>query len=169
MHRWFTIDWIPIVLLTLVTYNIKLYLPPILIQSPCLFMYTPGHVYNSALTLWRPSRLHDGLDWSVGDSINVLNILESVVFLAFHVFFKPSESTFGFPKMQEMAFQRLLDLLDGPPSKSWLHLCDSQTHSISNLGLGRRLQNGGELTFNPIYFTNEFSDPNFFFAFNHLF
>ena len=62
------VHWIPIVLLTLVTYNIKLYLPPILIQSPCLFIYTPGHVYNSAVTLWCPSRLHDGLDWSVGDS-----------------------------------------------------------------------------------------------------
>ena len=62
------VHWIPIVLPTLVTYNIKLYLPPILIHSLCLFTYTPGHVYNSALTLWRPSRLHDGLDWSVGDS-----------------------------------------------------------------------------------------------------
>ena len=104
-----SIDWIPIVLLTLVTYNIKLYLPRILIQSQCLFMYTLGQVYNSALTLWRTSRLHDGLDRSVGDSINVLNILESVVFLVFYDFFKPSEFCKIFPQIAGNGISETLD------------------------------------------------------------
>ena len=109
-----SIDWIPIVLLTLVTYNIKLYLPRILIQSPCLFMYAPGHVYNSAPT---------GLDRSVGDSINVLNILESVVFLVFYM---------TFSNLQNCVKSFIIFLggacplisLDAPPhSKSWLRPC----------------------------------------------
>ena len=96
------------VLLTLVTYNIKLYLPRILIQSPCLFMYTLGQVYNSALTLWRTSRLHDGLDRSVRDTINVFNILESVVFLVFYITFSNLQNFVkSSPKLQEIAFQRL--------------------------------------------------------------
>ena len=87
-----SVHWpVPIVLLTLVTYNMKLYLPWILIQSPCLFTYTLGQVYNSALTLWRASRLHVRLDRCVGDSIKVFNILESCFFSILYDFFKPSE------------------------------------------------------------------------------
>ena len=48
--------------------------------------------------IWRPSCLHDGLDRSVGNSINVLYILESVVFLVFYDFFKPSELCKIFPQ-----------------------------------------------------------------------
>ena len=71
-------------------------------------MYTPGQVYNSALTLWRTSRLHDGLDRSVRDTINVFNILESVVFLVFYITFSNLQNFVkSSPKLQEIAFQRL--------------------------------------------------------------
>ena len=74
-----------------------------------VYIYTLGHVYNSAPTLWRPSRLHDGLDRSVGDSINVHNILESVDFLVFYDFFKPSELCRIFPKNTGNGISETLD------------------------------------------------------------
>ena len=71
-------------------------------------MYTSRQVYNNAPTLWHTSRLHDGLDRSVRYSINVLNILESVVFLVFYMTFLNLQNFVkSNPKLQEIAFQRL--------------------------------------------------------------
>ena len=74
-----------------------------------LVTYTPGYVYNSALTLWHPSRLHDGLDRSVGYSIKVLNILESVFLIFYMTFCKPSELCKIFPQNAGNGISETLD------------------------------------------------------------
>ena len=73
-----------------------------------LYSHTITEKSSNAYKDKEPKPQLDLLDRSVGDSINVLNILESVVFLVFYMTFSNLQNCVkSSPKMQEMAFQRL--------------------------------------------------------------